>query len=312
VMVALRAARGYTGKDLILKTEGCYHGSYDPIVYPSNAAGLPKSAQGDTIVVPYNDKTAAEKAIVQNKDRLAAMIVEGAMGAAGMIQPRDGYLEFLRKVTQENRVLMILDEVISLRLSMGGIQGIYKIRPDLTTMGKIIGGGYPVGAVGGREDIMQYLSPQAGKIVHSGTLNANPMTATAGVATLKQLTAVEINKINMLGESFAGGMRDIFARLNIKGQVTGVGSLQNIHFSDKPVVDGKSASETNRELLHLYYLAMLGRGIFTPSRGLHVLSTPMTQKEVDVALKAAGDVLAEIKPTIENIWPELIGQAPAA
>ena len=312
VMIALRVARGVTGKDMILKTDGCYHGSYDPVVYPSDATGIPKSTQGDSIIVPYNDKEAAGKAIVENKDRLAAVIVEGAMGATGMIPPRDGYLEFLRKVTTENGVLFILDEVISLRLAWGGVQSIYGIKPDLTTMAKIIGGGYPVGALGGREDLMQLFSPEVRKVYHAGTLNANPMTATAGLATMEQLNATVIDKINELGKSFANGVRALFKRLNIKGQVTGIGSLQNIHFSDKPVVDGKSAREANKDLLHLFYLAMLERGIFTPARGLYVMSTPMTQKEIDTAVKAVDDVVTELKPTIENIWPELIGPPPTA
>lgn len=309
VMVALRVARAFSGKDLILKTDGCYHGSYDPVVFPSDAPGIPRSARGDSIMVPYNDKEAAEKAIIENKDRLAAVIVEGAMGATGMIPPRNGYLEFLRKVTAENKVLFILDEVISLRLAWGGTQRIYGIKPDLTTMAKIIGGGYPVGAVGGREDIMRLFSPQVRTVSHAGTLNANPITATAGVATLEQLDAGAIDHINKLGESFADGVRGVFKRLSIRGQVTGLGSLQNIHFSDKPVADGKSVRETNKDLLHLFYLGTLERGIFSAARGLYVMSTPMTQKEIDTAVKAVEDVLQELKPVIEDLWPELIGQA---
>ena len=311
VLMAIRVARGYTGKDLLLKTDGCYHGNYDPVVYPSNATGIPKSAQGDSLIVPYNDKAAAEKAILENKGRLAAVIVEGAMGAAGGIPPRDGYLEFLRKVTTENGVLLILDEVISLRLAWGGAQAIYGIKPDLTTMAKIIGGGYPVGAIGGQEDIMQLFNPEAHKVYHAGTLNANPITATAGVATIEQLNAELINKINKLGESFAEGVRAIFKKLNIKGQVTGMGSLQNIHFSDQPVVNGKSAREANKDLLHLFYLAMQERGMFSAARGLYVMSTPMTPKEIDAAVKAVDDVVTELKPTIEDLWPELIGPAPS-
>jgi len=309
VMMALRVARAFTGKDMILKTDGCYHGSYDPVVYPPDSPGIAKSAQGDAIIVPYNDKEAAEKAIVENRDRLAAVIVEGAMGAAGMIPPRDGYLEFLRKVTEENGVLFILDEVISLRLAVGGTASIFGVKPDLVTMAKIIGGGYPVGAVGGREDIMRLFAPEARTVVHSGTLNANPITATAGVATMEQLDAAAIDHINKLGESFASGVRAVFKRLNIKGQVTGIGSLQNIHFSDKPVVDGKSAREANKDLLHLFYLAMQERGCFSAARGLYVMSTPMTQREIDTAVKAVEDTLAELKPIIEELWPELIGEA---
>jgi glutamate-1-semialdehyde 2,1-aminomutase len=312
VMMAVRVARAITGKDLILKTDGCYHGSYDPVIYPSDAAGIPRSAQKDSIVVPFNDKKAAEKAIIENKDKLAAVIVEGAMGAGGMIPPRDGYLEHLRKVTKENGVLFILDEVISLRLAWGGVAAIFKVKPDLTTMAKIIGGGYPVGAFGGREEIMQQLSPQVRKIVHSGTLNANPITAVAGVATMEQLNAGVVDYINKLGESFAEGVRAIFKKLNVKGQVTGIGSLQNVHFSDKLVMDGKTARESNKELLHLYYLGMLERGIFTPARCLYVMSTPMTPKDIGTTVKAVADTMTGLKPYIEDLWPELIGPAPKA
>jgi len=310
VMMGIRLARGLAGKDMLLKTDGCYHGSYDPVVFPSAAAGISKGNQAESIIVPYNDKEAAGKAVAENKDRLAAVIVEGAMGAAGMIPPRDGYLEFLRQVTQENGILFILDEVISLRLAWGGVQSIYKIKPDLTTMAKIIGGGYPVGAIGGREDLMQMFSPDIRKINHAGTLNANPITATAGLATMEQLNAEVVNYINKLGESFAEGVRAIFKRLNIKGQVTGLGSLQNIHFHDQPVINGKTAREANKDLLHLYYLAMLERGCFSAARGLYVMSTPMTQKEIDTAVKTVDDVMTELKPTIEELWPELIGAAP--
>jgi len=121
-----------------------------------------------------------------------------------------------------------------------------------------------------------------------------------------------INRINKLGESFADGVRAVFKKLNIKGQVTGMGSLQNIHFSDKPVVNGKSAREANKALLHLFYLAMLERGMFSAARGLYVMSTPMTQKEIDAAVKAVDDVLTKLKPTVEDLWPELIGPAPKA
>ncbi len=310
VMMAIRLARGLSGKDLILKTDGCYHGSYDPVVYPSDATGISKGNRMESIVVPYNDKEAAGKAILENKDRMAAVIVEGAMGAAGMIPPRDGYLEFLRRITAENGVFLILDEVISLRLAWGGIQSIYGIKPDLTTMGKIIGGGYPVGAIGGREDLMQQFSPEVRKVYHAGTLNANPMTATAGAATLEQLDAGVIDSINKLGESFADGVRAVFKKLNIKGQVTGMGSLQNIHFSDKPVVNGKAAREANKDLLHLFYLGMLERGCFSAARGLYAMSTPMTQPEIDTAVKAVDDLMTELKPAIEDIWPEMIGPAP--
>ncbi len=307
-MMAVRVARAFTGKDKILKIEGGYYGSFDPVVYPSNTAGLPASVQTDSMIVPYNDKEAAERAIVENKDQLAAIIVEGMMGAAGQIPPKDDYLGFLRKITAANGVLFILDEVQCFRVDHGGIQNVFGVKPDLTTFGKVIGGGFPVGACGGREDIMSLFAPRALKVGLSGTLNGNPVTATAGVATLEQFTAEEIARINGLGESLAQGMRKIFTKLNIKGQVTGKGSLQNLHFSPVPVTDGKTSQQANdAALLHLLHLAVMERGIFMPGRGLFVVSTPMTEKEIDLAISAVDDVLSELRPHIEQIWPEFIG-----
>ena len=306
VMAALQVARAFTGKNMIIKTEDCYHGTYDPVVSPSDSPGISKSAQAESIVIPYNDELSAKNAIIANKGKLAAVIIEGAMGNAGMIPPKNGYLKFLREITRENNILLILDEIITLRLALGGMQSICDIKPDLTTMGKIIGGGYAVGAFGGSEDVMQMVAPPKHKVRHSGTTTANPVTACAGVATLEQLTADEIKRINELGESFAQAIRAIFDKLHIKGQVTGIGSVQNIHFSDKPVTDGRSARAANKELLYLFFLAMLERGIFIPSRGLYSISTPMTQKEIDAAVKAVEDAMIELKPVIKESWPELI------
>jgi len=308
VMTAIRAARGFTGKDKILKIEEGYSGSYDPVVYPSDATGLPKSVLADSITVPYNNEEAAERAIVENKDQLAAVIVEGMMGSAGQIPPKDGYLSFLREVTAANNVLFILDEVQCFRIDYGGMQRIFGIKPDLTVFGKMIGGGFPVGATGGREDIMNLFSPEVQKVKHSGTLNGNPVTATAGVTTLEQLTAEEIAKINRLGESLARGIREVFAKLNIKGQVTGRGSLQNLHFCQVLVIDGKTAKKVaNQDILHLLHLALMERGIFIASRGLFAISTPMTDKEISLTIKAIDDALSKLRPYIEHIWPELIG-----
>lgn len=306
-MGAIRGARGVTGRDKIIMTEGCFHGTYDPTVYPPNAAGLPKSALADSIVVPYNDKEAVERAIVENKAQLAAMILEAQMGVAGQVPPKEGYLSFLREVTAANNVLLILDEVQSFRLDYGGMQHIQGIKPDLTIFGKIIGGGYPVGAFGGKEEIMKLFSPEVNKISHTGTFSGNPITATAGVATLEQVTAAEIARLNKLGKSLAEGIRQVFTKLNIKGQVTGTGSLQNLHFSPVPIMDGKTAAEGNKDVLHLLHLALMERGLFSASRGLLNISTPMTEREIDMAIKAVDDSLSEMLPYIEQIWPELVG-----
>ncbi len=307
VMMAIRAARAFTGKDKILKVDSCYHGSCDQVVSPPTAPGLPKSVLTDTISIPFNDKDAAGEAITKNKDQLAAMIVEPIMGAGGLVCAKDDYLPFLRKVTAANNVLLILDEIVTFRLDYGGMQRVSGVKPDLTTLGKIIGGGFPAGAFGGRADIMNTYSPQAKMIQHGGTFNGNAVTATAGTATLELLTAKEIDRINGLGESLAKGMRDIFAKLKIKCQVTGRGSLQKYNFSPVPVVDGKTSAMGPKEIYHLLHLALFERGISIPERAQFAVSTPMTEKEINIALKALEDALIELRPSFEQIWPEIIG-----
>ena len=319
-MMAIRTARAYTRRDKILKIEGGYNGAFDAVVHPPDALGLTKSIQAEQLTVPFNDADAAERIICDNKDDLACMIVEGMMGAAGQIPPKEGYLEHLRNVTRENGVLLVLDEVMCFRIDYGGIQRIHGIKPDLTMFGKIIGGGFPVGAWGGREDIMQLLDPLKGRtlvqtkagtpavaqIYHGGTFNANPVVANAGRIMLEKFTPEEVAKINKLGESLAVGIRNVFARLKIKGQVTGIGSLQNLHFTPERVVDYKTAQTSQLQLMHMVHLGLLQRGIFLPARGLFALSTPMTEKEINVVVKAMDDIMTELKPLIEQVWPELM------
>lgn len=308
-MMAIRTARAFTGRNKILMIEGGYNGAYDTVIHPSNAPGLPKSVEADQLNIPFNDKKAAENGIQKYKDQLACLIIEGMMGATGQIPPKDGYLEHLWKLTQENGVLMILDEVQNFRLDYGGIQHMYGIKPDLTMFGKIIGGGFPVGAWGGREDIMEMFDPTKGgpRLFHGGTSTANPMVATAGKIMLENLTIEEIARINELGKSLATGIRNVFIKLKLKAQVTGIGSLQKLHFTPEPVVDFKTAQTNRKELLHLVHLGLLERGVLLPRSGLFALSTPMTEREIDIAIRAMDDVMTELKPIIEQAWPEFMG-----
>lgn len=304
-MLALRLARAFTGKDKILKIDGGYHGQYDEVVYPPDAAGLPKSTKGNCILVPFNDDKALERVITENKDQLAAMIIEGAMAFAGYATARDGYLKFVREVTAANNVLLVLDEVQTIRFDYGGMQHMCGIKPDLTVFGKIIGGGTSVGACGGREDIMQLISPEIARFRQSGTFNASPVTAAAGIASLEQLTPKEIARINKLGQLLADGIRRVFDKLNIKGHLTGLGSVRHMHFGQVPVVDLKTAQETNKDVLLLLHLALQERGIYLPEGSHLAVSTPMTEKEIDIIVNAVDDSMTELKPYIEEIWPEL-------
>jgi glutamate-1-semialdehyde 2,1-aminomutase len=313
LMFAVRAARAFTGKDKILKMEGNYHGSYDimemQVGWRKLPPGLPKSVEQDVLVTPFNNKAAAERIITENKDDLAAVVVEGIMGAAGMIPPEDHYLKHLKKVTGENDVLLIVDEVISFRLSTGGAQLIYDVQPDRTALGKTIGGGLPVGAFGGREDVMAVYSPKHKRPAHhAGTFVATPIAVAAGIANLKEMTADTLDRINSLGWSMRENLQKALDDLNIKIQIKGYGSLQQLHFTSEPVFDAQTAFFTqDRDLLRLFHLSLMNKGIFIPNRGFFAISTPMTEAETDKAVEATTETLSELKPLMEQIAPQLVG-----
>ena len=313
LMFAVRAARAFTGKDKILKMEGNYHGSYDimemQVGWRKLPPGLPKSVEQDVLVTPFNDKAAAEKIIKENKDDLAAVVVEGIMGAAGMIPPEEDYLKHLKKVAGENDVLLIVDEVISFRLATGGAQQIFDVQPDITALGKTIGGGLPVGAFGGREDVMAVYSPRHKRPAHhAGTFVATPIAVAAGIAGLKEMTADTIERINAMGWSMREKLQAVLDDLKINIQIKGYGSLQQLHFTAEPVYDAQTAFFTqDRDLLRLFHLSLMTKGIFIPNRGFFAISTPMTEAETDKAVEATAEVLSELKPLMEQIAPQLVG-----
>lgn len=314
-MHAIRAARAFTGKDKILKMEGNYHGSYDPLETSAGWGklpwGLPKSVEQDILVTPFNDEAAAEKIVSKYKNELACIIVEPVMGAAGIIPARKEYLHFLQKLCQDNGLLFIVDEVITFRLDVGGAQRPYGLKPDITVLGKNIGGGLPVGAFGGRADIMTiHFAGRRPKpmVHHSGTFVATLVGCAAGIAAVKELTAERIAHINKLGENLASGLRAILGELGIKGQVTGTGSLLQIHFVNHPVTNASHLFDQNRDVINLFQLCMLNRNVFMPARGFFAISTPTTQKEIDKALAASRDSLLELKPLIEEIAPEIVAR----
>jgi glutamate-1-semialdehyde 2,1-aminomutase len=324
-MYAIRAARVISGRTKVVKMEGGYHGTHDlaevsfhpnldeagsvdrPKSIPENR-GIPKSVLEEVVVVPFNNKEVTEKVMRECENEIACVIVEPMLGAAGCICPQGGYLEFLRELTRKLNILLIFDEVVTFRLGPGGAQEMFGIEPDITTFGKIIGGGLPVGAFGGSKEIMKVFSPQEkGSISHSGTFNGNPVTMCAGIACLKGLTAEVYNHINSLGSFLKKGMDSAFEKSGIKGTATGIGSLTCIHFNPGEIRDYRSAARDNMQAMRLLHYALLEKGINVAPRGGECsISTPMTEKDVKTFLSALEESLAELKPFIEQTAPDLI------
>jgi glutamate-1-semialdehyde 2,1-aminomutase len=288
-MLALRAARAYTGREKIAKIIGSYHGSHDYAAADPSAAnaGIPEAVVDSLVMVPFNDSQAAEQIIDRHRHELAALIVEPAMGAGGVIAARPEFLRFLREITERHGIVLIFDEVIAFRLGYHGAQGHYGVAPDLTTLGKIIGGGLPVGAVGGREAIMACFDPRRpGAIGHGGTFNGNPMTTAAGLATLEQLTPETYARLEDLARDLKDKLVALFTELSVVAQVNQVGSIFNIHFSDTPVTDYAIYSRSDRERAARLHIAALNHGVALANRGMGCLSTPMTGAEIDVFVGA--------------------------
>ncbi|MBI3080420.1 MAG: aspartate aminotransferase family protein [candidate division NC10 bacterium] len=308
-LMACRAARAFTGRSAIAKFEGGYHGSHEhaevsvapsldragppdaPAAVPSNAA-IPEGVLRDVLVLPYNNAEASVRLIQANRDRLAGVIVEPVLGAAGMIPAKPEFLRALRGVTEECGILLIFDEVISFRVGPGGAQGLTGIRPDLTTLGKVIGGGLPVGAFGGRADIMALFDPSEGspRVAHAGTFNGNPMTLEAGAATLRELTPALYERLGALGHRLRLGAQKALEEAGLTACVTGIESLFSLHFAPPPVTDYRAAARGDREDLHAAVVMLLNRGIMLVPKGSGCISTPMGEAEVDTFLAAFREV----------------------
>ena len=305
----IRAARAFTGKSRIAKIEGGYHGSHDVVtvsvrVNPAIAgapdqpkpvaasAGLPDGLLDQVTVVPFNED-AARGVLEQHKDDLAAVIVEPVMGSVGMLPGTPEFLAMLREFTEDNGIVLIFDEVISFRVAPGGAQEYYGVTPDLTSLGKIIGGGFAVGAFGGRADIMDLYDPTKGpRVSHAGTFNANPVTMLAGAVTLEQLTPEIYNSLEELTGRLQQGIRDICAELDVPVQLTGLGSLFGIHFTPGPIGNYRDIAAEDSTLREQVFLGLLNEGIMTASNLVGALSTVISEAEVEAFLEAFRKVLA--------------------
>jgi glutamate-1-semialdehyde 2,1-aminomutase len=287
-MSALRVARGFTHRDLTVKFEGCYHGHVDSLLVKAGSGvatlglpdspGVPKGFSDTTLTAPFNDTGAVEEAFRAHKDKIAAVIVEPVCGNMGCIPPGPGFLEALRRITTENDSLLIFDEVMTgFRVAPGGAQQLYNIKPDLTTLGKVIGGGLPIAAYGGRRDIMSYVAP-SGPIYQAGTLSGNPLAVSAGLAAIRHLqTRPEI--YDQLDQS-AGAIAACAAG-NIS--VNRVGSMMTWFFTDQPVIDAESAKTSNIKCFGKFFHAMLERGIYLPPSQYEALFVSAAHTDADIA-----------------------------
>lgn len=306
---AIRAARAFTGKHKIAKIEGGYHGNHEYVsvsVYTplgnleTNKTtsvpewpGQPPSVVEDVLSLPYNDLETTERILSQNADELACLIIEPVLSNFGYLPANHNYLQGIRKLTTKLGILLIFDEVQSFRLASGGAQEIYNVTPDLTAFGKVIGGGMPVGAWGGRNDIMNFFDPTTNPIItHSGTFNANPMTMTAGIATLEQLTPSTLKAMNSLGDTLRGKLRSVFDELNVTAQVTGIGSLFGIHFTNENIVDYRSVLRGDSNKRANLFKALLEEGILMQTKTAGALCTLTTPREVDGLVDAIRRIFA--------------------
>src|SRR5712691_11163571 len=311
-MHAVRVARAFTGRNKIAKFEGAYHGTHDWVLVsvapdPATAgsrkrpksvawsAGVPTMVLKHVVTLPWNDGDACVKILEKQGSDIAALIIDPLLANAGMIPVREGFLEKLREVTQQLGILLILDEVISFRVGRGGAQERFGIRPDLTTLGKIIGGGLAVGAFGGRAEVMNYYDTRDGKgrINHGGTFNANPLTMAGGIATMEQLTPEAYARLDALGERVRGGVTRLLRKLKRPGQVTGVGSLFCLHWTKARLSDYRSSRPTDPQAPARVFMGLLNEGVLLTQRGLGACSLAMTDADVDRFVEALGRMLGK-------------------
>ncbi len=305
---AIRAARAYTDRHKIAKIEGGYHGNheyvsvsvYTPLealdpVEPTSVSewpGQPPGVVEDVITLHYNDIESTERILRENAEELSCVIIEPVLSNFGYLPAGVEYLSLLRDLSTELGLVLIFDEVQSFRLSRGGAQEMTGVIPDMTTFGKVIGGGMPVGAWGGRADLMDLYDPTDGPVIsHAGTFNANPMTMVAGLATLEQLTPDVYERMNGLGETLRAKLRAVFDELDIAAQVTGIGSLFGVHFTGERIVDYRSVLRADREMQQKLFTGLLNEGILMQTKAAGALCSLTTDSEVDALVDATRRVL---------------------
>lgn len=302
-MSAIRLARGVTGKNKIIKFEGSYHGAHDYVLVKSGSGaaclpdseGVPEDTTKNTLSCPYNDEEALTR-LIESEDDIAAIIVEPVMGNVGCIVPQEGYLKFLRKITQENGIILIFDEVITgFRLAQGGAQEYFGVTPDLVTMGKIVGGGFPMGAIAGKKEYMQQMAPQ-GKVYQAGTYNGNPISVVAGLTTLNMLDYNFYNTLNGKGQYMRAGLEQIVEDLSLNIQVVGLASMFQIYFTDNEVKNYVDAKKSDTDKFDKYFHNLLSNGVFIPPSQFECcfISQEHSYDDIDMSLDVIENALKEV------------------
>jgi glutamate-1-semialdehyde 2,1-aminomutase len=307
-MSAIRLARGYTGKNKIIKFEGCYHGHADSFLVKAGSGvatfniqtvpGVTAGVSADTLTAPYNDLEAVKKLVEENRNEIAAIIIEPVAGNMGCILPQQGFLEALRKLCTEENIIFIFDEVMTgFRLAQGGAQERLKIDADLVTYGKVIGAGMPVGAFGGKLEIMKHIAP-LGNVYQAGTLSGNPLAMIAGFTLLKELknNPPIYQQLEEKGNYLKEGLQKVLQEANTPFVINHLGTMISIHFSDHAVVDFASAGSANNALFNKFFQAMLKRGIYLPPSAFETwfLSNALNKEDLDKTIDAAKESLVEI------------------
>lgn len=306
-MSAIRVARGFTGRDIILKFEGNYHGHGDSLLIKAGSGvatlglpdspGVPASVAKNTITVPYNDIESVNQAFEQYGDQIAGVIVEPVSGNMGVVPPVQGFLQYLREITEQNNALLIFDEVMTgFRVGYYSAQGHFDVQPDLTCLGKVIGGGLPVGAYGGKREIMEKIAP-IGPIYQAGTLSGNPLAMTAGYETLRALDQSAYEVMNQRVDQLVDGYRQAADQYNIPLQINRAGSMVGFFFTEQTVVNYETAQTSDLDLFATYYRGMIQEGIFLPPSQFEGLfmSTAHTEDDINQTIEAVHKVFSTLK-----------------
>jgi len=289
-MSAIRLARAFTNKTKIIKFEGSYHGAHDYVLVKSGSGaagkpdspGVPEETTKNTILVHFNDEKAVIDVVEREKNNIAAIIVEPVMGNIGCIPPKQNYLEFLRQITKENGIILIFDEVITgFRLAEGGAQDYYNVTPDLVTLGKILGGGFPMGALAGKRELMEMIAP-SGNVYQAGTFNGNPISITAGLTTLQELNSTFYTELEKKGNLLRSAIKDIIDDSNLDYQVAGLSSMFQIYFTKNEVLNYKDAKTADTEKFSQYFHSLLEQGVFIPPSQFECCFISLMHDDVDL------------------------------